>query len=159
MRRNKTPDYGPDWRSSGPSAPVRPGLLSWLVWRWSPTLMWVAIAFWATSVAEWGSTFGDGTDKVGHFIAYVIMALLIHRSLCMGQKRPRLGPNAVLVIITSMLVGLSGELHQRSIPGREFQSSDLAANFTGAMIALMLLLPWYKRSKLRSFVGTPLDER
>ena len=129
--------------------------MSKVLWRWGPTLVWIAIVFYATSVMETGTTFSGGWDKVGHFIAYVVMALLIHRSLWMNQKRPHLGANALLIVVITMSCGLSGELHQRSIPGRDFQWSDLAANFTGVVIALILLLPWYKHAKMRNSVLRP----
>ncbi len=71
-------------------------------------------------------------DKVGHFILYGILALLIDLTLFRSLP-PEQSPMRIAVIsglILALLVGLE-ELSQRNFPTRTFSLADLSASYLG----------------------------
>ena len=73
-------------------------------------------------------------DKVGHFILYGILALLV--SLTLFRSLP--GRSQILVAVTSglvlaLLIGLE-EFSQRSFPNRTFSLGDLTASYLGVIL-------------------------
>lgn len=73
-------------------------------------------------------------DVLGHFVAYAILALLVHWALeGFGIARAGLWTLAI-----TFLYGLSDEFHQSFVPGRAVEAADLAADVAGAGLALLL---------------------
>ena len=72
-------------------------------------------------------------DKVGHFILYGILALLI--DLALFRSHPDLDRNRIVVrvaLILALLIGLE-EFSQRYIPNRSFDLVDLAFSYVGVL--------------------------
>ena len=87
---------------------------------------------------------GDGgLDKAGHLLAYAILAALSYRCLSQHRKHRPFFSHAWRVGLFSVLYGLFIELYQISVPGRDFEWSDVAANCVGVALALMFLLYWH----------------
>jgi polysaccharide biosynthesis protein VpsQ len=72
-------------------------------------------------------------DKVGHFILYGILTLLINLTLFRSmphQKRVKLAAISGLILIA--LIGIE-ELSQRSFSNRTFSLEDLSASYLGVV--------------------------
>ncbi len=70
-------------------------------------------------------------DKVGHFVLYGILALLI--DLTLFRSFPSYSPMRIAIIsglILALLIGLE-EFSQRSFPTRIFSLADLSASYLG----------------------------
>jgi polysaccharide biosynthesis protein VpsQ len=70
-------------------------------------------------------------DKVGHFILYGILTLLINLSLFRSihdQSRTRI--TVISGLILALLIGLE-EFSQRNFPSRTFSLGDLTASYLG----------------------------
>jgi polysaccharide biosynthesis protein VpsQ len=70
-------------------------------------------------------------DKVGHFILYGILILLINMTLFRSYpSRNRIGMAIVSSLTLSLLIGLE-ELSQRNFSSRTFDLIDLSASYLG----------------------------
>jgi VanZ family protein len=69
--------------------------------------------------------------KLGHFMEYLILGLLVTRALAMpGGWRPR---HAVLSVALAACYAVSAELHQRFVPGRTAALGDVGIDTLGAI--------------------------
>ena len=119
----------------GPSAKPRP-------LRFLPALLWAALIF--TLSHQTGSSLPSlplpGLDKVVHAAVYGVLAAL----LAWGAGWPGRAPRwAWLAVICAYAV--SDEWHQTLVPGRTWESWDLAADLAGAA----LVLAWMRRYSAR----------
>ena|SRR5690349_21670515 len=70
-------------------------------------------------------------DKVGHFVLYGILTLLINLSIFRAVKDESRKRIAVISgLILAVLIGLE-EFSQRSFPNRTFSLGDLSASYLG----------------------------
>ncbi|MCG8568167.1 MAG: VanZ family protein [Desulfobacterales bacterium] len=87
-------------------------------------------------------------DKVMHFLAYGILAVLTARN--MAGERPHWSPWAIgiFAVLFTTAFGLSDEIHQSFVPQRHASVLDLVADFFGACAGawahprLCLRFPW-----------------
>lgn len=80
-------------------------------------------------------------DKICHAIAYgTLAATCIYASYPWLKKKPGLLVPGVMVIIFSLLYGISDEYHQSFINGRTSSFQDILADFVGASLAVVV---WY----------------
>ncbi len=114
----------------------------WLL-RWFPTGLWLVVIFLASAWPDIGRISGQGGDKTKHFLAYALLAGLAYHSLKRSETGYRLGRYVWGVAIGAAVYGLLLEFYQISVPGRDFQWSDVAANCLGIVIALIVLLYWH----------------
>lgn len=78
-------------------------------------------------------------DKFAHFIAYgaLALALAFWFSLDAWQQKPL--KTASLVVIITSLYGISDELHQYFVPGRDSSVGDWLADSLGALTAVLIV--------------------
>lgn len=92
-------------------------------------------------------------DKILHIGAYAVMGALFCRAYAagpLGTKIPRL---AALSILSAVLYGISDELHQYFVPGRDADVLDAAADLFGASCGVALWLCFAaKRAGRRSTI-------
>jgi len=69
-------------------------------------------------------------DKVGHFILYGILALLINLSLFRSFPHSRTRIAVIVGLILAVLIGLE-EFSQRYFSSRTFSLGDLSASYLG----------------------------
>jgi VanZ family protein len=84
-----------------------------------------------------------GQDKVFHAGVYGILAILLLMSLPrgpLGYDRQQIGSS----VLIASLYGISDEIHQYFVPGRNSDVMDWAADTAGALIAAALLA-WLSR--------------
>ena len=79
------------------------------------------------------------SDKLKHFVAYMILTLLLrlafHFHTTMKQRFRTELPVVIGIIV---FYGLFDEIHQYFIPGRYFELLDLAANYIGLLVGIVL---------------------
>jgi VanZ family protein len=79
-------------------------------------------------------------DKVGHFVLYGILALLINLTLFRSiDNRSRTRTAFISGLILALLIGLE-EFSQRSFPHRTFSLGDLTASYLGLIFFSWLAL-------------------
>ena len=85
-------------------------------------------------------------DSVWHAITYGALAASLLRGVAVASWSGVTSRKAFLAGLFAVLYGITDELHQRFVPGRVAEFSDLAADAVGAMVSVFLLWCW------RSFV-------
>ncbi len=106
-----------------------------------PVLLYAACILYLSSVPSVKSPFKlpPGVDKLAHLIEYAIFAWIVFRSFhdLMGAYSTRL---VVMIGATFILIFAAlDELFQGTIPGRHQDSLDLAMDFVGGVVVLILL--------------------
>jgi VanZ family protein len=77
-------------------------------------------------------------DKLFHGLAYALMGALFYRALKITLPARFSGMAVALSIGMATLYGLSDELHQLFVPGRTADAGDLAADFLGSLVGVLL---------------------
>lgn len=87
-----------------------------------------------------------GFDKIVHFGIYLVLCLLLHRSLRNQSKFPFLRRHSLIMsIIVSILYGMTDEFHQLFVPGRSSSVYDLFANALGGLSYSVYWHLWGKK--------------
>jgi VanZ family protein len=86
-----------------------------------------------------------GADKLGHAVLYALLAgtALFALLPVPPQRALRTG---ILVVFICFLYGISDEVHQAFVPGREASFGDLLADVAGAAVVVAL---WLRRAVCR----------
>ncbi len=112
---------------------------SQLLSAWLPPGVHCLLIFIASSRASLpGMNAFAHQDKLLHGLAYAVMGALFYRALKLTLPARFFGLAAVLAIGMATLYGLSDELHQTFVPGRTADVRDLAADFLGSLIGVLL---------------------
>jgi hypothetical protein len=82
-------------------------------------------------------------DRVLHFGAYAVLALLSARSL--KQEKPFWSPVKLklIVIFFAALYGLSDEIHQAFVPSRDASGYDFLADCAGSLTGCLVYLHFF----------------
>lgn len=87
-------------------------------------------------------------DKVGHFVLYGILALLVNLTLFRAlPNQSRILIAVISGLVLALLIGLE-EFSQRSFPNRTFSLADLGASYLGVIVFSWLAVRAKKRGKL-----------
>jgi len=104
--------------------------------KYIPVVIWMVLIFWISSVPDLPSNKVDVLDfifkKSAHFIEYTILFLLWYRAL--GVKNP------FKAIVFSLIYAFSDEIHQLFVPGRTGNLRDVGIDFSGMLIAAILIV-------------------
>lgn len=111
---------------------------------WAPALLWAGLLFYMSSRALPEAP--PGSDKIAHFCAYALLSALLLRALHRGAGPVR-APLALTAVALATLYGVSDELHQSFVPGRDASVLDVCADFAGAATAAVVL--WGARASRR----------
>ena len=81
----------------------------------------------------------DVSDKIEHFGAYGLLGVLLYSTLYF-QKKYRILKEfpATFTLLFASLYGMVDELHQFFVPGRNADILDWTADFTGALVAVII---------------------
>jgi VanZ family protein len=122
-------------------------------WRWIRLvgLYWVPLVVYATVIYYLSSlshpevfapsVFEVVSDKLLHAMEYGVLGILCYRAFRYAT-RPSLARYAVLLAIAvSAFYGLTDELHQGLVPGREADVGDLLADVAGASLTVWV---WHR---------------
>lgn len=101
---------------------------------WVPLLAGLAVSFYLSS--QPGKDIpGIAPDYVVHAVEYGILGMLALRAFHGGIGRPPQPRAFLLAIVLCVLWGISDELHQLRVPGREASVSDLLSDVVGVLLA------------------------
>ena len=105
------------------------------------TLVYCAVVFWLSSISSFPvpSPFSF-FDKIVHFFLFAGLSTLVALGLHRARHRYSVKMLILIPILFSILYGFSDEIHQLSVPWRNFSAGDLAADASGAMAAAVILL-------------------
>lgn len=113
---------------------------------------WSALLIGTSLPADSLPGFGIG-DKLLHFGAYLILAILLSLSLLFQNKNQLLKKKYILFsIIISSVYGMLDEIHQIFIPGRSNEFLDWTADFIGVLVGVLLVS--ITLNKMGYFVGS-----
>ncbi|MDX8127143.1 VanZ family protein [Methylomonas sp. OY6] len=115
------------------------------------SVAWIAILFIESSQPP-AAIMGEvsGLDKVAHFLAFGVLALLVFgASFNLGLGRHLPAFFMPLLIVT--VIGVADELYQLSNPSRAFELLDLVADISGAVICLYVYKLILKSRLMRRF--------
>jgi VanZ family protein len=119
-------------------ADVSFSLLTTFVAYWGPVLVYMGLIGFSSSRAR-PDLLSAAPDYLLHGLAYAGLAMLSVRALAKrtlsGLSRAHLLGGALI----AALYGISDELHQLRVPGREGSLSDVAADFLGAAFGAAFL--------------------
>jgi VanZ family protein len=111
-------------------------------WLWAPVVVYMAAIFVLSSFSELPAPPGGLSDRGGHASLYAGLGLLLVRALAGGRAVTVRAATAALAVAIAAAYGLSDEIHQRFVPGRQFELRDLAADVAGASAAAGLAWAW-----------------
>ena len=116
---------------------------------WAPPLFCMFLMFLVSSQSRI-SIPDQLSDKWLHFLAYLILAVLLLRAFHQGPGRPLRWRATVLAVGCASAYGVLDEIHQTFVPGRFGSSVDLLADVAGALAAVGLLFTWNRFVRVRS---------
>ena len=108
---------------------------------WVPAILWLTLIFVLSSQPTLPST-GQVTDKQAHAFTYGVLALLCLMGLTRWRWRSIAGASLLGAFALAVLYGVSDEIHQAFVPGRNPDVADVAADAAGAAIALAMAWAW-----------------
>jgi VanZ family protein len=85
----------------------------------------------------------SGFDKTAHIIEYGILGFLLSLGLSMSQNN--FDKKAKYAIVLGLILGTIDEIHQYFVPGRSTDIIDIAADFTGITLGILI---WFSFIKL-----------
>lgn len=77
------------------------------------------------------------SDKQAHALAYGALAAFIYRALAGGTWIGLTPTRALWSVLTATAYGISDEWHQSFVPGRSTDVRDVAADASGAALAVL----------------------
>jgi VanZ family protein len=120
----------------------------WLVYI--PLIIYWVILFTATSLPVDRLPSIGFTDKINHFIAYFILAVLLNLTLIYQRKSQLLFEKApIATIVICLFYGALDEVHQLFVPGRSAETLDWFADALGTTAAVLLINFLLNRFKYR----------
>jgi len=120
----------------------------WLVYI--PLVIYWLILFVATTLPAQRLPSVGFTDKVNHFIAYFVLAVLVNLTLIYQRKSRFLFEKApVATVVICLFYGAVDELHQMLVPGRFAETLDWVADALGAFAGVLFVYFLINRLKYR----------
>ncbi len=116
---------------------------------------WMATIFFLSSQPNLPTPYlFHNQDKLFHFAAYGVLGVLLLMSF--RYKIPGYtGLQITMAVVLASLYGISDEIHQTFVPGRDAEVLDWAADTLGALTAVLILALIVKKTGLRDyFVAT-----
>ncbi|HEX8219472.1 MAG TPA: VanZ family protein [Chloroflexia bacterium] len=118
---------------------------------WGPAILWMGAIYYASSVNTWTVTPGppewQALRKCAHIFEYALLALLVGRALLATWTAGGGGVTRRLMLrvwvwgaVIAGLYAVSDEVHQGTVPRREFHLEDIAIDTLSAIAALGV---WY----------------
>jgi len=105
---------------------------------WAPVIAWMALLFYLSSRSDIGPA-ARVPDWITHGTAYLVLGLLLGRAVTGGAARRLSTAGAFAVVGLCTLYGISDEVHQSFVPGRDASAGDVAKDFAGATVAAFIV--------------------
>ncbi len=116
----------------------------WLI-SFGPAILWMAVIFGLSSRRSLPTGGIDAVSILGHFTVYAVLASLL--SWGMRREGVPLRRALVLALALSTLYGITDEVHQSFVPGRDPDPFDLLLDALGAGVALALIALRHARGR------------
>jgi VanZ family protein len=117
---------------------------------WLPIALYIGLIFALSSLSRFPFSLPPvrHLDKLIHAAEYAALAFLLTRAL--RAERPQARPWALLLVAVLLVAALGGldELYQRTVPNRDSDVLDLAADCAGGLLGAALFLT-VKRALVR----------
>ena len=121
-----------------------------MTWRaWWPPVAWavcILVATWIPGAMVPRIPAPDGTDKLVHFLFFVVLGFLIQRAL-------HVQGSAVVTLYAILALAAFGALEefvQQFIPGRDMELFDWIADVSGAIVGVVIARLTLERRAARS---------
>jgi len=103
-------------------------------WRaWLPAALWASLIFYLSAQPSVPLPQVEGSDKLAHFGAYLVLGLALAYGNARGPRLP-----IVVPLLIGWLYGASDEFHQHFVPGRSVDVGDWVADALGVAAGLLL---------------------
>jgi VanZ family protein len=110
---------------------------------WGPAAVWAAVLFFLSAVPDVPASALPVNDKVAHLGLYTVLGA----ALAWGRRRAGGGPPPhIALMILGVLYGMSDELHQAFVPGRDSSALDFLADTVGVLLGYTIVLSLFRRS-------------
>jgi VanZ family protein len=127
-------------------------------WLWAPVVLWCAIIFTLSSFSTLPGPPSGITDKHEHFVTYAILAALTLRAIAGGRLAGVTAIGAFLAALFTAFYGVTDELHQAFVPGRDSSVGDFVADSLGGLLAAGLILACAIIRRVRTRIPNPADD-
>ena len=108
---------------------------------WGPVAIYMLAIFLLSSRAD--APLPEGmTDKQGHSLGYLGLAVTVARAFTGGLGAPVSVSHGLAAIAVTTAYGVSDEWHQSFVPGRTADVADLRADATGAIVGTAVCWLW-----------------
>ena len=107
--------------------------------RWGPVVVWMAAIFYVSSLPRLGAA-GRIPDWITHGIAYAVGGFLFAHALS-ADTAPAVGALAAATVLAT-LYGVTDEVHQSFVPGRDADVMDVVKDFAGALAGAAVYGRW-----------------
>ena len=110
----------------------------WLVYV--PLTIYWLVLFTATTIPVERLPSVGFSDKINHFLAYFVLAVLVYLTLIYQRKSKYLFDKAAIAtIVIGLFYGAVDELHQMLIPGRFAETWDWVADALGTLAGVAVI--------------------
>jgi len=116
--------------------------------RWVPLSLWIAFIFVMSSIPDLPGEYRElppHSDKVVHFVEYLILALLLYRGMS-GDGSKRVGRDLTALLLIGFGIAGLDEIYQSIVPGRDSSAADLASDLGGIMTGMAIIAFRARRS-------------
>ncbi len=115
----------------------------------APLLLYCLLIFCLSAQSDLGrlSPF-PVPDKIAHLLVYTGFGFLLMRMLVFLKPEQDVVRQLIWVLSVALLYGLSDEVHQYFVPGREFSWMDLLADGAGGYLGARLWMVFVRERKL-----------
>jgi len=110
----------------------------WLVYV--PLTIYWLVLFTATTIPVERLPSVGFSDKINHFLAYFVLAVLVYLTLIYQRKSKYLFDKAAIAtIVIGLFYGAVDELHQMLVPGRFAETWDWVADALGTLAGVAVI--------------------
>lgn len=111
---------------------------------WLPLYIYAALIFSISSISKpLPETDIPSLDKVLHIGAYALLGILASRAFRNSPRDVIFKNFKLLAVLGTSLYGISDELHQLFVPGREFSIFDIVADTIGGIVGTFVYSKYY----------------
>ena len=115
--------------------------LGGFLWYWLPVFGYVALIFVLSAQPNLQSPFHfQNGDKLAHVLEYGGLGILLARALHGARPASAALAVSLTALLIGMAIGISDELFQAHVPGRDSNPLDFLADTTGLVLAQVLFL-------------------
>ncbi|MCP4642451.1 MAG: VanZ family protein [bacterium] len=102
----------------------------------------------------------SGADKVVHMVLFGGLAAVVSVGIRWSGGCPRALVQYAVPVVFAALYGLSDEIHQLFVPGRDFDPLDIVADAAGAVLVQLALYGLWRRTAASESASTvPATDR